>query len=84
MDKFWKVGIYDDHQLFDINVIHMHLKVMTLSDIVDAQGQQVTEEAFKGKKLSDRYSKLKWPRQPVLMTQQCNLWKAALEAAFKG
>ena len=54
----------------------------TLSDIVDAKGQRITEEAYKGKKLSDWYSTLKWPRQPVIMTKQRNLWKAALEAAF--
>jgi hypothetical protein len=60
----------------------MYLKVTTLSDIMDAQGQQITKEAFKGKKLSNWYLKLKWPRQPVVMTMQCNLWKAALGAAF--
>jgi hypothetical protein len=26
-----------------------------------------------------RYSVLKWPWQPVIMTKQRNLWKAALE-----
>jgi hypothetical protein len=60
----------------------MHLKVMTLSDIVDAQGKWITEEAFKGMKLMDQYSKLKWPRQLVTTTKHWNLWKSALQAAF--
>jgi hypothetical protein len=60
----------------------MYLQVMTLSDIADASGHQISEEAFKGQKLSDRYSRLKWPRQPVITMKQRNLWKAALEAAF--
>jgi hypothetical protein len=37
---------------------------------------------FKGQKLSDGYSRLKWTRQPVVTMKQRNLWKAALEAAF--
>jgi hypothetical protein len=37
---------------------------------------------FEGMKPTDRYSKLKWPRQLVTTTKQRNLWKAALEAAF--
>jgi hypothetical protein len=37
---------------------------------------------FAGMKPTDRYSKLKWPRQPVTTTKQRNLWKAALKAAF--
>jgi hypothetical protein len=49
---------------------------------VDANGHQISEEAFKGQKLSIRYSSLKWPRQAVVMTKQRNLWKATLEATF--
>jgi hypothetical protein len=82
MDKIRKLGIYDNRQLFDINVVRMHLKVTMLSDVVAAQGKQITEEVFEGTKPMDRYSKLKWPRQPVTTTKQRKLWKAALEAAF--
>jgi hypothetical protein len=46
------------------------------------KGKKISEEAYKGIKLSDWYSTLKWPRQLVLTTKQQNLWKAALEAAF--
>ncbi len=53
MDEIQKLGIYNNSQLFDLNAVWMHLKVMTLSDIVDAQGKWITEEAFKGMKLMD-------------------------------
>ncbi len=82
MDAIQMLELYNDQPLFDINAVRMHLKVMTLSDIVDATCQRITEEAYKGQKLSDRYSRLKWPRQPVITMKQRNLWKAALEAAF--
>jgi hypothetical protein len=60
----------------------MHLRVTTLSDVVDAQGKHITEEIFKGVRPTDQYSQLKWPRQLVTTTKQQNLWKAALEAVF--
>jgi hypothetical protein len=82
MDEIRKLGIYDNRQLFNINVVCLHLKVTTLSDVVTAQGKQITEEVFKGTKPTDQYSKLKWPRQPVTTMKQWKLWKAALEAAF--
>ncbi len=82
MDTIWQLGIYNDKQLFDINAVRMYLQVMTMLDIADANGHWISEEAFKGQKLSDRYSRLKLPRQPVVMMKQRNLWKAALEAAF--
>ncbi len=82
MDEIQKLGVYDDSQLFDINAVWLYLQVTTLSDIADAKGKQISEEAYKGTKLSDWYSTLEWPRQLVLMMKQWNLWKAALEAAF--
>jgi hypothetical protein len=39
MDAIRQLEIYDDKQLFDINAVRMYLQVMTLSDIVDANGQ---------------------------------------------
>jgi hypothetical protein len=53
MHEIWKLGIYDNSHLFDLNAVRMHLKVTTLSDIVDAQGKRITEESFKGMKLMD-------------------------------
>jgi hypothetical protein len=46
MDEIQKLGVYDDSQLFDINAVRLYLQVMTLSDISDAKGQQISEEAY--------------------------------------
>jgi hypothetical protein len=82
MDKVCKLGVYNDSQLFDINAVCMYLQVMTLLDIANAKGKRISDEAFKGTKLRDRYFVQKWPRQPVITMKQKNLWKAVLEAAF--
>ena len=82
MDEFRKLGIFSDDQLYDINACRLHLKVTTLSDIVDGSGTRITNEALQGTPLPDRFSSLKWPRQPVATTYQRNLWKRALEAAY--
>jgi hypothetical protein len=37
----------------------MHLRVTTLSDVVDAQGKHISEEIFKGARPTDQYSQLK-------------------------
>jgi hypothetical protein len=74
--------VYDNSQWFEINVVRLYLQVTTLSDIVDTMGQWISAQAYKGMKLSDWNSTLKWPRQLVIMMKQQNLWKAALEAAF--
>jgi hypothetical protein len=49
MDEMQQLGTYNNHQLFDITAVQMHLRVTTLSDVVDAQGKHITEEIFKGK-----------------------------------
>jgi hypothetical protein len=82
MDEFRRLGLYNNRQLFDLNAVRLHLQVMTLSDIADAQGKKITKEVFAGMKPTDWYSKLKWPRQLVTTMKQWNLRKAALEATF--
>jgi hypothetical protein len=61
MDEVRRLGLYNDSQLFDINAVRMYLQVTTVSDITDANGQRISEEAYNGKKLINRYSVLKWP-----------------------
>jgi hypothetical protein len=82
MDDFRHLNIFSDSDLYDINRCRIFLKVTTLSDITDGLGRCITEEAFKCRAFTDRQSPLLWPRQPVLTTQQKNLWKKALEAAY--
>jgi hypothetical protein len=61
MDEVRKLGVHNDSKLFDINAVHMYLQVMTLLDIADAKGKRISDKAFKGTKLTDRYSVQKWP-----------------------
>jgi hypothetical protein len=68
MDEIRQLGTYDNHQIFNINAVQIHLRVTTLSNVVDAQGKCITEEIFKGARPMDWYSQLKWPRQLVTTT----------------
>jgi hypothetical protein len=82
MDRFRELGCFDDDELYHINACRIFLKVTTLSDITDATGRWITEEAYKGKPLTDRTSPLVWPRRPHVTRKQRKLWKQALETAF--
>jgi hypothetical protein len=62
LDAIQQLGLYNDKQLFDINAVQLYLQITTLSDIVDAKGIQIVNDAFNGKKLSDQYFALKWLR----------------------
>jgi hypothetical protein len=73
MDVVHKLEMYNHEQLFDINAVWMHLQITTLSDIADANGWKITDKAFKGQKLSDRYSRLKWPQQLIITSKQRNI-----------
>ena len=82
MDDFHALRIFNNDQLYDLNLCRIYLQVMTLSDIMDGLGNRITNEAFKAQWLTDRFSVLHWAWQLVLTTMQHNLWKQALEAAY--
>jgi hypothetical protein len=73
MDGSHELDLYSDGDLFDLNLVRIHLQVTTLSDIVDGLGKQITHEVYDGMKLTDSYSTLKWPRQPGLTRTQRNV-----------
>ena len=75
MGDFCALGIFNNDQLYDLNLCRIYLQVMTLSNITDGPGNRITNEAFKAQRLTNRFSVLHWPQQPVLMTAQHNLWK---------
>jgi hypothetical protein len=81
MDKIRSLGIFNDDQPYDINACCLHLKVTTLSDITNGSGTCNITEALDVAPLTDRFSPLKWPHQPVVTKSQQNLWKRANEAA---
>jgi hypothetical protein len=82
MDKIHSFGIFSDDQLYDINACHLHLKVVTMSDITDGSGTHILAEALDGAPLTDQFSPLKWPHLLVVTKSQQNLWKHAIEAAY--
>ena len=47
MDDFHAHGIFDNDQLYNLNLCRIYLQVMTLSDIMDGPGNWITDEAFK-------------------------------------
>jgi hypothetical protein len=69
MDDFCGLGIFNDDQLYDLNLCHLYMQVKTLSDIVDGLAKKITDEAFKAQHLTYWFSVLKWPWQPVLVTK---------------
>jgi hypothetical protein len=60
MDDFGAIGIFDDDELYDINLCQIVLQVTTLSDIADAAGKAISAEIFDGKKSSDWFSLHRW------------------------
>jgi len=82
MDDFRQLLIFDDSELYDLNLCRIFLHVTTVSDITDGPGKRITDDAFRAEQLSDRLTTLQWPRQPYLTRSQRNLWKKALEAAY--
>jgi hypothetical protein len=82
MDDFRVLPNLTGEDLYDINRVRIFLQVTTLSDITDGSGRNIMEEAYEARPMSDRKSRLRWPRQLVITTKQRNLWKKALESAY--
>jgi hypothetical protein len=82
MDDFCTLGIFNDTQLYDLNLCQIYLQVTTLSDIVNGLGKKITDEAFKAQRLTNRFSALKWPQQLILTMKQWNLLKKALKVSY--
>jgi hypothetical protein len=74
MDEIQQLGTYDNHQLFDINTVQIHLRVTTLSDVVDAQG--------KGSALLKKYSKEQdqWTGTPSKMATTTGYYHITAES----
>jgi len=58
MDDIRILECFDDEDLYDVNACRIHLQVTTLSDICDGSGRMITEEAWMGKRLTDRETTL--------------------------
>jgi hypothetical protein len=58
MDDFCALGIYDNGELYDLNLCQIYIQVTTLSDISDGPSKCISDEAFAANKLMDQYSTL--------------------------
>jgi hypothetical protein len=78
MEHFVKAG-YPAAQLTQLNRCRLYLQVITLADIVSADGSLILPEAFIGVPLSDRKSDLKWPNQQRPPSKDWAVWSSALK-----
>ena len=78
MEHFVNVG-YPASQLAQLNRCRLYLQVITLADIVSADGSFILPDAFIGVPLSDRKSALKWPNQQRPPSKDWAVWSSALK-----
>jgi hypothetical protein len=77
MDYFIALG-YSTHILGALNRCRIYLQVITLSDIVSADGSCIIPDIFHGLPLLDRCSTLKWPCQQRPPNTDWGIWQSAL------
>ena len=82
MDALIDAKIFCRDEIECINRCHLYLQVFFLSDIVSGNGQLLLFKAQNGKKLLDRYSQWKWPRQPRPPKSHWKLWDLALKEVW--
>jgi hypothetical protein len=66
----------------DINLVRLHLQVITLSDISTANGRSIHPCAFMGQRIPGRRNRSSWPRQTNPTKSQIGLWQQYLRANF--
>jgi hypothetical protein len=80
MQSFADAG-YRNHDLIVLNQCRMYLKVISLADLVTADGVSITQDAYNGKR--NRVRDLGWPRlPPSLPRTSWNLWRRAIDRCF--
>ncbi len=78
MDFFIEQG-FSANVLGTLNRCRLYLQVLTLSDIVSADGLCIVPDVFIGIPLSDRKSTLRWPCQQRPCSKSWAIWKTALQ-----
>jgi hypothetical protein len=79
MEYFVNAG-YPASQLAQLNRCRLYLQVITLADIVSADGTCILPNSFIGVPLSDRKSALKWPNQQRPPSKDWAVWSSALKS----
>jgi hypothetical protein len=70
---------YKAHQLIQLNRCRLYLQVITLTDIVSADGACNIPDIFIGLPLLDRRSTLKWPSQQLPSDKDWAVWSSGLK-----
>jgi hypothetical protein len=78
MDFFIEQG-FSANVLGTLNHCRLYLQVLTLSNIVSADGLCIVPDVFIGIPLSDRKSTLRWPCQQRPCSKSWAIWKTALQ-----
>jgi hypothetical protein len=82
MDEFINAG-FESNALKELNKCRMSVHVVTLSDIVSADGWEITINAWKGIREERGGSQYEWPRtQLSLSIEHWEQWRRALKKAF--
>lgn len=71
----------NDSSIMD-TIIEVYLNAITIADLTEGNGQQVTQEAIEGRKDEFRKSKYKWPYLPRPLKLAWNKWHGALDIAY--
>jgi hypothetical protein len=79
MDHFITQG-YKASQFIQLNRCRLYLQVITLTDIVSADGTCIIPDILAGIPLSDRRSSLKWPNQQRPPAKDWAVWLSALRS----
>jgi hypothetical protein len=70
---------FSPRQLSRLNLCRLYLQVISLSDMVSADGKCIIGPVLEGKKLMDRRSNLNWPEQGCPSKSDWRLWASALQ-----
>ena len=81
MERFQTLG-YKCKQLAALNRCRLFLQVTSAADIVDGSGDQLSKEAYIGRKNSYRRSSYVWPSQQSPSKPTWAKWRQALRKAF--
>jgi hypothetical protein len=66
----------------DINLVRLHLQVITLSDISTLDGNSISKDAYHGRRHGSAKPRTNWPRQPTPTANQIKVWQRYLSDNF--
>ena len=82
MEEIISKASYNEKELTAINRCRMHLNVITVSDITDGDGLQISAEMYMGNRDPDRVSNWRWPVAPAPPRRDWDIWRGALDSTI--